>query len=71
MYSTFEMQKDKRGYDTRRTLFTGPQYGYPADKISPYRAVKWNEQGLLEYELREGCTAPPDGDEGEAEEAEE
>ena len=67
MYSTFEMQKDKRDYGTRRTIFTGPQYLYPADKINPYREVKWNDQGLLEYNLREGCQPPPEAEEGEEE----
>ena len=65
MYSAFEMQKDKRGYGIRRDVFTGPMVLYPADRIDPYRQIKWNDMGLLEYEMIPGCKAPEE--EGEEE----
>ena len=69
MYSAFEMQKDKRGYGNRRDVFTGPMVIYPEDRINPYRKVKWNDLGLLEYEMIPGAHVPNDeGEEGAAEE---
>lgn len=50
MFSKYERQKDKRNYDERKTLFTGPQFLYAADKIRPQKIVKWSEEGLPIYE---------------------
>lgn len=50
MFSKYERQKDKRTYDDRKVLYTGPQFGYPADRIKPQKIVKWNEEGLPLYE---------------------
>lgn len=49
MYSKYERQKDKRTYDDRKVLFTGPMRVGPPEKIAPHRIVKWNEEGLPEY----------------------
>jgi len=49
MYSKYERQKDKRTYDDRKVLFTGPMRVGPPEKISPHRIVKWTEEGLPEY----------------------
>jgi len=57
MYSKYERQKDKRSYDERLTLFTGPQYTYPAERIKPSKVLRWSEEGLPIY-----------GDAGQAEE---
>ena len=35
MYSKYERQKDKRSYDDRMHLFTGPQFVSPPDRIRP------------------------------------
>lgn len=50
MYSKYERQKDKRSYGDRKVLFTGPMRLGPAERIQPHRIVKWNEEGLPEYE---------------------
>ena len=49
MYSKYERQKDKRSYDERMNLYTGPQYLYPAERIKPTKAVRWTEEGLPAY----------------------
>jgi len=49
MYSKYERQKDKRSYDDRMTLYTGPQYLYPAERIKPQKAIHWSEEGLPVY----------------------
>jgi troponin T len=54
MYSKYERQKDKRSYDDRKVLYTGPMYGTPPERIKPQKAVKWNEEGLPIYEGSEG-----------------
>jgi troponin T len=54
MFSKYERQKDKRTYDDRKVLYTGPQFGYPADRIKPSKIVKWNEEGLPLYEEMAG-----------------
>jgi len=59
MYSKYERQKDKRSYNDRHVIFTGPQYGYPAERIAPTKVVRWNEEGLPTYE------EPPPGGFGE------
>lgn len=51
MYSKYERQKDKRAYGDRKTLYTGPQWGSPADRIKPQKTVKWSEEGLPTYEV--------------------
>jgi len=60
MYSAYERQKDKRDFGNRRELYVGPVYGYPADRIKPQRIVKWNDEGLPNYEYMEGCAPPED-----------
>lgn len=58
MYSKYERQKDKRAYGDRKELYTGPQFGSPADRIKPQKIVKWSEEGLPQYEeLPAGATA--------------
>lgn len=49
MYSKYERQKDKRSYDERHTLYTGPQYAYPVERIQPKKIVAWDEDGLPIY----------------------
>ena len=49
MYSKYERQKDKRSYDERLNLYTGPQYLYPAERIKPTKSVHWSEEGLPQY----------------------
>jgi len=49
MFSKYERQKDKRTYDDRKVLYTGPQFGCPADRIKPSKFVKWTEEGLPIY----------------------
>jgi len=61
MYSKYERQKDKRSYDERMTLYTGPQYLYPAERIKATKLVRWNEEGLPVYDdaaLAEEAAAP-------------
>lgn len=59
MYSKYERQKDKRSYDERLTLYTGPQYLYPAERIKPKKAVRWSEEGLPQYsDSAEDAAAP-------------
>jgi hypothetical protein len=50
MFSKYERQKDKRTYPERKTVYTGPQYILPPEKIKPTKIVKWGEQGLPVYE---------------------
>jgi len=51
LYSRFERQPDKRKYGEKYTVFTGPTYLFPAEKIAPARIVKWDENtGLPIYE---------------------
>jgi len=50
MFSKYERQKDKRTYVDRKVLYTGPMFGYPADRIKPSKIVKWSEEGLPQYE---------------------
>ena len=50
MYSKYERQKDKRSYGDRKVIYTGPQYGMPAERIKPSKVVRWNEEGLPIYE---------------------
>jgi len=49
MYSKYERQKDKRSYDDRMNLYTGPQYLYPAERIKPTKQLHWSEEGLPVY----------------------
>jgi len=49
MFSKYERQKDKRTYDDRKVLYTGPQFGCPAERIKPNKIVSWNEEGLPIY----------------------
>jgi hypothetical protein len=49
MFSKYERQKDKRTYDDRKVLYTGPQFGCPPERIKPQKVVAWNEEGLPIY----------------------
>lgn len=49
MYSKYERQKDKRSYDERHVLYTGPQWALPVERINPTKIVRWNEEGLPIY----------------------
>jgi len=49
MYSKYERQKDKRSYDDRLHLFTGPQFLSPPDRIKPRKVIRWNDDGLPVY----------------------
>jgi len=59
MFSKYERQKDKRTYVDRKVLYTGPQFGYPADRIKPQKIVKWSEEGLPLYEELGAPAAEP------------
>lgn len=60
MFSKYERQKDKRNYKDRKTMYTGPCYVQPPDRIKPNKAIKWNESGMPTYEdLPEGGAPPP------------
>ena len=51
LYSRFERQPDKRAYKEKFTVFSGPTYRFPAEKINPTRTIKWDEDsGLPSYE---------------------
>jgi len=58
MFSKYERQKDKRTYGDRKVLYTGPMFGYPADRIKPQKIVKWSEEGLPQYEEMPAGSAP-------------
>jgi len=59
MFSKYERQKDKRTYVDRKVLYTGPQFGYPAERIKPQKIVRWSEEGLPQYaEMGAADTAP-------------
>jgi len=49
MFSKYERQKDKRTYDDRKTLYSGPMFGAPPDRIKPQKIVSWSEEGLPIY----------------------
>lgn len=66
MYSEYERQKDKRDFGNRRTIYVGPVYGYPADRIKPQRIVKWGDEGLPTYEDMEGAEGAQEETEQEA-----
>jgi len=57
MFSKYERQKDKRTYDDRKVLYTGPQFGSPPERIKPQKVVRWNEEGLPIYEGGEPAAA--------------
>jgi troponin T len=67
MYSKYERQKDKRSYDERLQLFTGPQYLYPPERIRPKKILRWNEEGMPVY--GDAGDAPADGAAPAAEQA--
>jgi hypothetical protein len=50
MFSKYERQKDLRNYSERKNTYTGPQYGFPPDRIKACKIVKWNESGMPTYE---------------------
>jgi hypothetical protein len=71
MYSKFERQQDKRIYGERQVIFTGPVYGFPAEKITARKTIKWDENsGLPTYVFLPGFT-DEDEEEGEGEAVEE
>lgn len=49
MFSKYERQKDKRTYVDRKVLYTGPMFGYPAERIKPNKSISWTEEGLPIY----------------------
>jgi len=57
MFSKYERQKDKRTYVDRKTLYTGPQFGCPPERIKPQKIVSWTEEGLPVYGPGEGAAA--------------
>ena len=57
MYSKYERQKDKRPYNERHGLFTGPQFASPAEKVQPQRNVLWDDLTATMY--YDGSGAPP------------
>jgi len=64
LYSRFERQPDKRAYGEKHTVFTGPTYLFPADKINPTRIIKWDENsGLPMYEDAPGHERPAEEEE--------
>jgi troponin T len=67
MYSKYERQKDKRSYDERLTLYTGPQYVYPPERIKPTKILRWNEEGLPIYAEPGAADAPAPAAEAPAE----
>jgi troponin T len=50
MYSKYERQKDKRSYVERKVIYTGPTFVLPPERIKPSKIVKWNEEGMPQYE---------------------
>lgn len=64
MYSKYERQKDKRPYQERKVLYSGPMWGLPPDRIKPNKIVRWNEEGLPIYEEKgEETNQPPPAEE--------
>lgn len=64
MFSKFERQQDKRDYSTRHTVFHGPTWIMPAEKVQPCRRVLWDENtGLPSYEDIEGMERPEEEEE--------
>jgi troponin T len=49
MFSKYERQKDKRTYEERLNLFTGPQFISPPERIKPSKIIRWNEEGMPIY----------------------
>lgn len=47
--SKYERRKDKRKYGERRHVFTGPQWRFPADRVTPTKKIIWGDNGP-EYE---------------------
>lgn len=68
MYSRYERQKDKRVYGERATVFAGPTFCYPAEKVAPSRQISWGEDGLPQYKSMGGAAAAPAEEEEAAEE---
>ena len=50
MFSKYERQKDKRSYDDRLQIFTGPQFVSPPERIKPQKVIHWNDEGLPSYD---------------------
>lgn len=59
MFSKYERQKDKRTYSDRKVLYTGPMFGYPAERIKPNKFVAWSEEGLPMYTEGAPAAAAP------------
>jgi len=49
MFSKYERQKDKRSYDDRKVLYTGPQFAMPSEKIKPQKIIAWTDEGTPIY----------------------
>lgn len=65
MYSKYERQKDKRSFGERHTVFHGPTWLFPAERVRPTKTVKFNaDTGLPEYEEIPGA----EGEHGEEQE---
>ncbi|ESO10187.1 hypothetical protein HELRODRAFT_109499 [Helobdella robusta] len=50
MYSKYERQKDKRSYDDRKEIYTGPLFSSHAERIQPQKVVAWNEERMPTYQ---------------------
>ncbi|ESO10978.1 hypothetical protein HELRODRAFT_185295 [Helobdella robusta] len=49
MFSKYERQKDKRSYDDKYQIFTGPQFISPVDRIKPQKILHWDEERMPIY----------------------
>jgi len=66
LYSRFERQPDKRAYGEKHTVFTGPTYLFPAEKVKATKIVKWDENtGLPIYEEIPGAAPAEEAAAGE------
>merc|ERR1712117_744422 len=53
------LKEDERAYKEKFTVFSGPTYLFPAEKINPTRTIKWDENsGLPTYEDMPGVERP-------------
>nr|ABW97520.1 lumbricin [Hirudo medicinalis] len=49
MFSKYERQKDKRSYGERFSMFTGPQFISPPERIKPNKILQWDGEGMPIY----------------------
>lgn len=60
MFSKYERQKDQRDYKERKTVYVGPQYILPPERINPTKYIEWGEDGMpIYHELPAGGVPPP------------